>query len=98
MISQGPEAADELLNVGNPVERMHDKREPGAVLVSVRRRSPAPLVLLDAFDRLAIDGGHNPRSGGPAARPHSTIISWVTVFQSSACPAAAIALAAVFLR
>ena len=54
--AEAPEAADQLLDVGDAVERVDDERQPGPILVGARRGPAPPLVRLDTFDHVPVKG------------------------------------------
>jgi hypothetical protein len=74
VLTKAPEATNQLLDVGDTVERVDDERQPGPILVGARRGSAALLVCFDTFDHLPVKGGHHAPLPGPG-----TLRRWVLV-------------------
>src|SRR4029453_5591508 len=77
VLTQAPEAADQLVDVGDAVERVDDERQPGPILVDTCRGPATPLVRLYTFDHLPAKGGHH----APLPCP-GTLRRWVLVCRS----------------
>jgi hypothetical protein len=56
VVAESSETADELINIGNTVERMHDESQPRSITIPFRQGSAASFVLLDPVDHQRIDG------------------------------------------